>query len=255
VPTVYFECWPEDFYHTNMDTPDKSDATQLKRVAFMAAASAVAFCSASPSDTRKIAVETASRAEGRIGEDVKKGLALLSKSPAEGLAEAYKNAHFSLVQSYRRESESLQSLRLFAENDGNVLGYLQGLVSDFQTREGRDQEKIRKFYESMCAYHSQKAGRLSLTEAEQKMSRMIPERTGAERKRADIPPGNRVVSLNYGPYETLNFVDGKRSILDIAQALFSEYGVVRPADVEEFIQAHVKAGNLKLKESGPKTSP
>jgi hypothetical protein len=79
---------------------------------------------------------------------------------------------------------------------------------------------------------------------------MIPERTGAERKRADIPPANRVVSLNYGTYETLNFVDGKRSLLDIAHALFSEYGVVRPADVEEFIQAHVKAGNLRIKESG-----
>ena len=167
VPTVYFECWPEDFYHTNMDTPDKSDATQLKRVAFMAAASAVAFCSATPSDTRKIAVETASRAEGRIGEDVKKGLALLSKAPAEGLDEAYKNAHFSLVQSYRREIENLQSLRLFAENDGKVLSFLEGLVSDFQTREGRDQEKIRNFYESMCAYHNQKAGRLSLNDAEQ----------------------------------------------------------------------------------------
>jgi hypothetical protein len=56
--------------------------------------------------------------------------------------------------------------------------------------------------------------------------------------------------LNYGPYEALNFVDGKRSLLDIAHALFSEYGVVRPADVEEFIQAHVRAGNLRLKESG-----
>ena len=87
------------------------------------------------------------------------------------------------------------------------------------------------------------------------MSRMIPERTGEKMKRADIPSSNRVASLNYGPYETLNFVDGKRSLLDIAQALFSEYGVVRPADVEEFIQAHVKAGNLRIKESRPKTSP
>ena len=107
----------------------------------------------------------------------------------------------------------------------------------------------------MCVSYGRKPGRLSLTEAEQKMSRMIPERTGGERKSADIPPANRVISLNYGPYEILNFVDGKRSLLDIAHALFSEYGVVRAADVEEFIQAHVKAGNLRIKESRPKTSP
>jgi len=250
VPTVYFECWPEDFYHTNMDTPDKSDATQLKRVAFIAAASAVAFCSATPSDARKIAVETAIRAEGRIGEDVKKGLSLLSKCSAQDLDETYKNAHFSLVQSYRREMENLKSLQMFAENDGKVLGYLQGVVADFQGREGRDQGKIKHLYETLCAYHGQQIGRLSLSETEQRLNRMIPERTGVERKRADIPPANRVVSLNYGTYETLNFADGKRSLLDIAHALFSEYGVVRPADVEEFIQAHVKAGNLRIKESG-----
>jgi hypothetical protein len=84
---------------------------------------------------------------------------------------------------------------------------------------------------------------------------MIPERTGAERKRADIPKTNKVAGLNYGPYETFNFIDGRRSVLDIAHAMFSEYGVVNPADMEEFIQAHVKAGNLRIRESGssPKT--
>jgi hypothetical protein len=146
--------------------------------------------------------------------------------------------------------ENLKSLQMFAENDGKVLGYLQGVVADFQGREGRDQGKIKHLYETLCAYHGQQIGRLSLSETEQRLNRMIPERTGAERKRADIPPANRVVSLNYGTYETLNFADGKRSLLDIAHALFSEYGVVRPADVEEFIQAHVKAGNLRIKESG-----
>ena len=250
VPTVYLECWPDDFYHTNMDTPDKSDSTQLKRVAFIAAASAVAFSSATPSDALNFAVETLSRAEGRIEGNIKRGMALLSGSSADDLYESYKNVHFGLVQSYRRELESLRTIQLLAGSDGQAQVFLRALVTDFEGGKKSGLKRIRHLYESLCARYGQSSRRLQLSTNEQRLSRMIPERTGEKRTRVDIPKTNKVVRLNYGSYETFNFIDGKRSILDIAHALFSEYGVVSPADMEEFIQAHIKAGNLRFKEPG-----
>jgi Peptidase family M28/PA domain len=255
VPTVYLECWPDDFYHTNMDTPDKSDSTQLKRVAFIATASAAAFCSATPPDVLNFAVETLCRAEGRIEGKVKVDLALLSSSSAENLYESYKNAHFGLIQSYRREVESLRTIQMLAGNDGPASALLRRLITGFESKEKLDLDKIRILYERLCTRHGQSPQGLQLSEAEQRLSRMIPERTGEGRKHADIPETNKVAGLNYGSYETFNFIDGKRSILDIAHALFSEYGVVSPADMEEFIQAQVKAGNLKLRESGSLQKP
>ncbi len=40
VPGVEFFTWPDQWYHTDKDTPDKSDPTEMKRVAFIGAASA-----------------------------------------------------------------------------------------------------------------------------------------------------------------------------------------------------------------------
>ena len=38
VPAVEFFTWPDQWYHTDTDTPDKADPTEMKRVAFIGAA-------------------------------------------------------------------------------------------------------------------------------------------------------------------------------------------------------------------------
>ena len=40
VPGIEFFVWPDQWYHTDHDTPDKGDATEMKRVGFIGAASA-----------------------------------------------------------------------------------------------------------------------------------------------------------------------------------------------------------------------
>ncbi|MFC2168393.1 M28 family peptidase [Acidobacteriota bacterium] len=42
VPGIEFFTWPDQWYHADADTPDKSDPTQMKRVAFIGAACAYA---------------------------------------------------------------------------------------------------------------------------------------------------------------------------------------------------------------------
>ncbi|MFC2166331.1 M28 family peptidase [Acidobacteriota bacterium] len=46
VPGIEFFTWPDQWYHADTDTPDKSDPTQMKRVAFIGAACAyaAAYC-------------------------------------------------------------------------------------------------------------------------------------------------------------------------------------------------------------------
>ena len=40
VPAIEFFTWPDQWYHTDTDTPDKADPTEMKRVAFIGAATA-----------------------------------------------------------------------------------------------------------------------------------------------------------------------------------------------------------------------
>ena len=47
VPMVDFLAWPDSYYHSSQDTPDKCDPTTLRRGAFIAAASALYVSSGS----------------------------------------------------------------------------------------------------------------------------------------------------------------------------------------------------------------
>jgi hypothetical protein len=51
----------------------------------------------------------------------------------------------------------------------------------------------------------------------------------------------------YTDYETLNFMDGKRSVLDIAQAVSAEYGPVDPQMVYAFFKVLEKAELISFK--------
>ena len=46
VPGIELFTWPDQWYHADTDTPDKSDPTQMKRIAFIGAASAWAAATA-----------------------------------------------------------------------------------------------------------------------------------------------------------------------------------------------------------------
>jgi hypothetical protein len=48
----------------------------------------------------------------------------------------------------------------------------------------------------------------------------------------------------YVPYEALNFVDGKRSILEIRDALSAEYGAIQVGELEQYFKFLAGVGVL-----------
>ena len=60
----------------------------------------------------------------------------------------------------------------------------------------------------------------------------------------------KIFRVHNGAYEAFNFIDGKRSILDIANAMDAEFidiGGVPLDAIEEFINALEKANLIKIK--------
>ena len=51
----------------------------------------------------------------------------------------------------------------------------------------------------------------------------------------------------YGSYEALNFADGRRSLLDIANAVSAEYGPVKLEDIFSFFRLLEKAGVVEMR--------
>jgi len=247
IPTVYFECWSEDFYHTSMDTPDKTDPTQLKRVAFIAAASAVTFASARPEDTPTIAAETLSKSEARIAGDLKRAMKEVSKAEPDNLYEAFRNARVIVGQSYERETENLNTLYYLAGDNGTMKNYLDNIISRFKTKKEADIQKIWEHYSALCRINTITARKYELTPEEKEMSTMIVEKTGKPLGRAKVPRTNSIMQSRYASTEALNFIDGNRSILDIAHAVYAEYGGITAPDMKEFIMSYVETGGLRIK--------
>ena len=60
----------------------------------------------------------------------------------------------------------------------------------------------------------------------------------------EIPKG--VAEFNNIPFETLNFVDGKRSITDIRDAVSAEYCSISLEAVGEYLRVLEKAGIVRI---------
>lgn len=145
VPTVYLECWPDDFYHSNLDLSDKTDPTQLKRVAFIGTASALTVCSAENNDLLNIVSECFSRAKIRLGDEFKKSVSLLSKTEKDDLVRTFENVKIIIKQAVMREEENLLSIRKLDDNN-SMDGYVKKLISQLEEEYKLIENELNEFY-------------------------------------------------------------------------------------------------------------
>jgi hypothetical protein len=269
VPAVNFADWPDQFHHTQFDTPEKSDPTQLKRVAFIGAASAAALSGAGPDDAIRIATNVVGRGRTRLGEDLTKGLHLLDRTTAANLPQSYKEARNVVHQGYVRECQELDSVRLLAGKDPTALGYLRRQEEALAESEARTVKHAQLYYESQARRLGVTPQPIETTNDELRSEKRIPAWAGAYRVGAvgegglaeklnepDIRHKLRIFRYNWqvrGPFvfyatlfETLNLIDGKRSVKEIRDVVSAEYDPVPLDVVEELIDAMAKAKLIKI---------
>ena len=105
------------FHHTNLDTPDKCDPTEMKRIISLSLAATILIANAGEGEALKIAREIYSRAALRMTERTKKSLGLLHQFSVEpkkrqSLAELHSNIlNYPQVQA-RIESANLEETAL-----------------------------------------------------------------------------------------------------------------------------------------------
>ena len=66
IPAVSINVWPDQWYHTSGDTPDKSDPTQFKRVVAISAAAALVLANAGPAEAERMMADITARQLGRL---------------------------------------------------------------------------------------------------------------------------------------------------------------------------------------------
>jgi hypothetical protein len=253
IPGVDFTNWPDNYIHSTSDDLWQIDTTQLQRNGVAVAAIALYLANLSESDVPTLMAVMAGSARERISRDLVAGLTLIAQA-----AEGEKNAAFldagGLVgQATDREIAGLNSLRRFASERNQRL--VDAFIADLASSR-------RNLFRLLEEQHKALGGSWppELFNDERGVGVKVPRRVGALgeyfRNAREIEGPKGLHGLMQ--WEALNYVDGKRSVLDIYRAVRAEslsvgewyYGTVRLEDIEGLFTA---AEKQKAVEITPKT--
>jgi len=269
--------WPDDFYHSSEDTLDKVDPTQLHRAVVMGLAAVTTLAYADSEQVRDLARLSLAYGRRRIAQSEFSAIRSLMSAPKEDFNEADRSAENLIRHVYDRERAAIGSCAVFAKATAAQKD-VQWAVSALEGEEAASRKRIEDISRLRTAELGVTRGSLSLTETEKRAARVIPfwivgkglvpfeyvQRTLAKDPSAGMKDieaafedaGRRL--RNFGVNElTLYgirnapalYINGKRSILGIRDALAAEYTSIPIEALDLYIRAFEKAGLMKILEN------
>jgi hypothetical protein len=257
VPAVMLIVWPDQWYHSSGDTPDKSDSTQLKRVVFLGAAAAVFLAGGGPAETERLIAEVSMRSFNRLGQELARAESLVSNAETAKVHEIYKEANNIIIQAFLREEDTLASTRFFIRNDATLENLLKTKIKTIQDMRLPYYRELEQVYRSRCLKEKLIPQRIALTAEEIRLGKLLPVKTekmkglfdsqefAAKRREMKDAPAYQ---LGRSESEVRNFIDGKRSILEIRNAVAAVSAPVPLKGVENCIKVLEKAGFVTIRQ-------
>ncbi|MCJ7563095.1 MAG: M28 family peptidase [Candidatus Aminicenantes bacterium] len=257
VPAVMLIVWPDQWYHSSGDTPDKSDSTQLKRVVFLGAAAAVFLAGGGPAEAERLIAEVSMRSFNRLGQELARAEGLVSNAETAKVQEIYKEANNIIIQAFLREEDTLASTRFFIRNDAALENLLKTKIKTIQDMRLPYYRELEQVYRSRCLKEKLIPQRIALTAEEIRLGKLLPVKTekmkglfdsqefAAKRREMKDAPAYQ---LGRSESEVRNFIDGKRSILEIRNAVAAVTAPVPLKSVENCIKVLEKAGFVTIRQ-------
>jgi hypothetical protein len=236
VPGIMLLIWPDQWYHADTDTPDKSDPTQLKRAAFVGAACAWAAAHCTDEVVGPLSDATSNFGHLRVAErELPRAMARLEAADAKSLAAETGQSLNLAAFGAAREIEALRSIEDIFSGSAAAKAVVDGKVRQWELYQGALRSQVLQYAKHRAAELNvptpepepvpQKwatltpgiapsvKGRQFDLAANEKYSRHMKEHPdameslGLSRRQADT---------------TLSYVNGKRSIAQIATCVAAE---------------------------------
>lgn len=280
VPGTTLTNWPDEYIHSSDDDLWQLDSTQLKRNAYIVAATALWLANAGAPEAARVASHVAGRGLSRLGRDFATGLGRIASSnpPRDG---DYRAAANLLAVSLEREIGSVRSATAIALVPEDVLRSrvaaleqaareLQALlVATFREGSGgREPASVPDPAELRLAKRVPKRGAGSLAEWLDLVEKVRDKRAAEDRAKreardaavapsrarkkgpAAAPVGDEPTLTTLMQFAAMNWIDGKRDAAEIARRVQAEalsagawyYGEVTPELVERFFERQARDG-------------
>jgi aminopeptidase YwaD len=263
VPSLYLRDWPDIYIHTDHDTLQQIDPSKLRRVALLGAAAGYVYASLDAERSRALFPFYASQSEIRLARLFQQAQQLVEDPKLDAGTGWYEGRNL-LRQGLRRELATLSSLQQFAGSNALAGAHEKAITDQVATFNGwlDSQAKARGAQGTepkapwTGAASAQKIpirvgdfGPLTYQNDNVLQARLGPERL-AKIKLINIEATpllhEQDISGLYA-YEIVNFVDGKRTVGEIRDAVSAEYGPLSVDLVEDYLNACKDAGLMQWK--------
>lgn len=221
VPAVLLTHWPDNFYHSSEDSPDKVDPSELRRVGLITFASVAYLANADATSAYALAQRVAVRGHKRIADEMDTALDVLSVPASSSQAQAARRRLKWMVEREARAMASTVSL-------GGDPARLQQLADAFRSYESSAVNAFLSMFQIPPDPPGTDSG---LSQVYKRSGRYLSYLWKENIRAAKLLPGDETWALEFLgslPYgassaaELFNLVDGRNTLADIRDVLESE---------------------------------
>lgn len=240
IPAVYMNDWPDRYIHTDLDVAANIDPTKLMRAAFIAATTGYVLANARASDAESI-WQVVRTALVRRTATMLERRASLTGNEATNLTRLHFAGERAIVSSMNRFFQVPTALERDA--DAFIAGLEQTVGNSAAAPRPPSNAEGRVIYRRNPLIR----GPMSAMGYD-----FLADRLGAEKAgKLQLPSWRGAYGTgDLYAYEALSFVDGRRNVSDIRDALAAEFGPVSLDLVAEYLAALESIGVLQRTGSG-----
>lgn len=241
VPGIELFTWPDQWYHADTDTPDKSDPTQMRRVAFIGAASAWAAANCDDEVLAGLLDAVSTFGYARVGRrELARAMRLVAEAGPADLGKAANLALGLAELATARERGAVESVREVYTGSDKARAAVAAHVRQWELYGDSLERQVRELAASRAAALKVKApeGR-AVTREEKKLGAAVPmlaagvrgkefslEQSERYKKYIEAHP-DAVKGLKLNPLQrraVLNYIDGRRTLAVIRRRAEAETG-------------------------------
>jgi len=245
IPAMQFNYWPDNFYHSSEDRIIHVDPTELKRIGVIAASAFYYLANADAPEARNLAWEAAANGDQWIAEVARQSVRLLGTDAAK-LPGQYKAAQNKVTGAFGRAKGGIESVRTLAASP-EVETMIRMLTAGLEASRDTAAKRLEAVYREKCKVFGLKPAPMALTGKEREYAQLVPKRKfkvyseeaqkQSQAARSAQPPAKTQPQTlpaagtpepprlaGFASTSTNYFIDGRRSILDIYNAVRAECG-------------------------------
>ena len=251
IPMVSLDNWPDPFIHSTDDDLWQIDATQLRRNAFVVAATAYFIASAGEPELVGLSALMQAGAQRRLSRDGAAAIMRLADEGAGSPAERYRDATLLLEVASARELAAVDSAGALVEG-GSGEKQIAGVRQRVEAFGALLRSDLEQFYRA--SYRTLPG--LELTPPEKTAGARVPEWAVPLVESLKLIQRAGLEGLHpFYVMEVRNLIDGRRSTLDIYRTVRAAslsagewyYGSVSLAKVNEVLEKGEKAGAIRFR--------